>query len=212
MKKKLDFYTILVVVLCIIAILALAFMLANAVRATAADIEAQEIMAMAQERIYLYKAANTPATERPIVVTVTHEEIETSEPEPAEDWYIESIPLDKQLQKVTFDAACEFGVDYFLAIGLIKVESEFDVDAVSACGCYGLTQLNPEYFPAGLSPEDNVRAGMEYMGQLLDAYQGDEAAALRAYNLGYDDGDRTYSNAVLSAADDMMRQAGVVFP
>lgn len=211
MKKQFDFYTILVVILCIIVILSFVSMLANAVRATAADIEAQEIMERAQERIDLYKA-RVPAAERPVVVVAAREEHETPGPEPAEDWYIESIPLDKQLQEVVFDAACEFGVDYFLAMGLIKVESEFDVDVVSACGCYGLTQLNPEYFPSGLSPEENVRAGMEYLGQLLDAYQGDESAALRAYNLGYDDGDRTYSNAVLSAADDMMRQAGVVFP
>lgn len=211
MKKQFDFFTILVVILCIIVILAFASMLANAVRATAADIEARETMERAQKRINLYKSS-IPAAERPIVVVAAREEHETPDPEPAEDWYIESIPLDKQLQKVVFDAACEFGVDYFLAMGLIKVESEFDVDVVSACGCYGLTQLNPEYFPAGLSPEDNVRAGMEYLSQLLDAYQGDEAAALRAYNLGYDDGNRTYSNAVLSAAEDIAEQAGVVFP
>lgn len=212
MNKRFDFFSILAVILCVIVILAFAAMLSNAVRATVADIEAQEIMAMAQERIYLYKAASAPAAERPVVVTVAHEEPEPPEPEPAEDWYIESIPLDKQLQKVVFDAACENGIDYFLAMGLIKVESEFDVDVVSACGCYGLTQLNPEYFPSGLSLEENVQAGMEYLGQLLEAYHGDVEAALRAYNLGWDDGARGYPNAVLSAADDIMRQAGVVFP
>lgn len=212
MKKKLDFYTILVVVLCVIVILGFATMLANAARATAADIEAQEIMERAQERIDIYKAASTPAIERPVVVAVSREEVDVPEPEPTEDWYIESIPLDKQLQKVVFDAACENGVDYFLAMGLIKVESNFDVDAVSDCGCYGLTQLNPEYFPSGLSTEENVRVGMEYLGKLMDAYQGDVGAALRVYNLGWDDGARFYSNAVLSAADDIMEQAGVVFP
>lgn len=211
MKKKFDFFTILVVILCIIVILAFASMLANAVRATAADIEARETMERAQKRINLYKSS-IPAAERPIVVVAEREEHETPDPEPAEDWYIESIPLDKQLQKVVFDAACENGVDYFLAMGLIHVESNFDVDAVSDCGCYGLTQLNPEYFPSGLSPEENVQTGMEYLGQLLDAYQGDVQAALRAFNRGYDDGARGYPNAVLMAAEDIMRRAGVVFP
>lgn len=217
MNKRFDFYTLIVVILCVIAILAFAVMLANAVRATAADIEALEIMEQAQERIGLYQMASTPARERPTAAVVVYEErpAETPEPstEPVEDWYIESIPLDKQLQKTVFDAACENGVDYFTALGLIQVESNFQVDAVSPCGSYGLCQLNPVWFPSGLSPEENVRAGMEYLGQLLEQYNGDVEAALRAFNRGYDDiGARGYSAAVLSAAEDIAEQAGVVFP
>lgn len=217
MNKRFDIFTLLVVLLCVIIILTFAAMMANAVCATAADLEAREIMERAQERIDLYKAANTPAKERPADTVVVYEErpvVATPEPspEPVEDWYIESLPLDKQLQKVVFDAACENGVDYFIALWMIQVESNFHVDAVSACGCYGLCQLNPEWFPSGLSPEENVRVGMEYFGQLLETYHGDEEAALRAFNRGYDDGARGYPNAVLSAAEDIMRQAGVVFP
>lgn len=218
MRKRFDIFTFLVVALCLIVVFAFAAMMANAIRATAADIEAWEIMDKAQERIDIYEAANTPATERPTATVVVYEAkpvVETPEPypEPVEDWYIESIPLDKQLQKVVFDAACENGVDYFTALGLIHVESNFQVDAVnSVTGCYGLMQLNPKWFPSGLSPEENVRAGMEYFGQLLDTCQCNVQAALRAYNRGYDDGDRCYTNAVLSAAEDIMRQAGVVFP
>lgn len=218
MNKRFDIFTFLVVVLCVIVILAFAAMMANAVRATAADIEAREIMEQAQERIDLYKEANTPAKERPTDTVVVYEEspeVETPEPppEPAEDWYIESLPLDKQLQKVVFDAACENGVDYFTALGLIQVESNFRVDAVNpVTGCRGLCQLNPVYFPGDYTPEENVRVGMEYPGQLLETYHGDVQAALWAFNRGYDDGARGYSNAVLSVAEDIMRQAGVVFP
>lgn len=103
-------------------------------------------------------------------------------------------------------------MDYFAALGLIQVESNFQLDAVSPCGSYGLCQLNPAWFPSGLSPEENVRAGLEYPGELLETYSGDVQAALRAFNRGYDDGARGYPSAVLSAAEDIMRQAGVVFP
>lgn len=217
MNKRFDIFTFLAVVLCLIVVLAFAAMMANAVRATSADIEAREIMEQAQERIDLYKAASTPAKERPTATVVVYEErpvVETPEPspEPAEDWYIESIPLDKQLQKVVFDAACENGVDYLFALAVMSVESDFDSTAVSACGCYGLMQLNPRYFPPGLSDEDNIRSGVAYLGELLERYDGDVQAALRAYNNGYDDGDRAYSTEVLISAEDIMRQAGVVFP
>lgn len=216
MNKRFDIFTFLVVILCVIVILAFAAMMANAIRARAADLEAREIMEQAQERIDLYKAASTPAKERPAIVVVYEKRlvVETPEPslEPVEDWYIESLPLDKQLQKVVFDAACENGVDYFTALGLIQVESNFRVDAVSSCGCYGLMQLHTEWFPAGLSPEENVRAGMEYLSSLIERYDWDVPAALRAYNRGFDDGDRRYSASVFKAADEIMEAAGVAFP
>lgn len=217
MNKRFDIFTFLVVVLYIIVILAFAAMMANAVRATVADIEAREIMEQARERIDIYYASQ-PARERPTATVVVYEEsseVETPEPshELVEDWYIESIPLDKQLQKVVFDAACENGVDYFTALGLIQVESNFRADSVNLItGCRGLCQLSPKYFPGDYTPEENVRAGMEYLGQLLESYEGDMEAALRAFNRGYDDGARGYPNAVLTAAEDIMRQAGVVFP
>lgn len=217
MNKRFDTFTFLVVLLRVIVILTFAAMMANAVRVTASDIEAREIMEQAQERIDLYKAANTPAKERPTDTVVVYEEspaVETPEPspEPVEDWYIENLPLDKSLQEVAFEAASENGVDYLLVLAVIREECWFDLSAVSACGCYGPMQLNPLYFPSNLSHEDNIREGTAYLSKLLEQYNGDVKAALRAYNNGYDDGDRMFSNAVLSAADDIMRQAGVVFP
>ena len=217
MNKRFDIFTFILVLLILSIIFFLLPFSITAMISSSADAEAREIMEQAQERIDLYKAASTPAKERPTATVVVYEEspaVETPEPppEPAEDWYIESIPLDKQLQKVVFDAACENGVDYFTALGLIRVESNFQLDAVSPCGSYGLCQLNPAWFPSGLSPEENVRAGMKYLGQLMETYQGNIEAALRAFNRGYDDGARGYPYAVLSSAEDIMRQAGVVFP
>lgn len=91
MRKRFDIFTFLVVALCIIAVLAIAAMMANAVRTTAADVRSMEIMAQAQERIDLYYASQ-PAQERPTATVVVYEErpvVEASEPfqEPVEDWY-----------------------------------------------------------------------------------------------------------------------------
>lgn len=109
------------------------------------------------------------------------------------------VPLDYELQDVLHTAAQANGVPYHVALGLIYVESRFDPEAVSQAGCYGLTQLNPRYFQSGLSPAENIEAGMEYLGSLIERY-GDLSAALCGYHDGHDTGRRGYSNAVLEAA------------
>ncbi len=63
-----------------------------------------------------------------------------------------------------------------------------------------MMQLHPAYFPPDLDAADNIRVGMGYLAECIARY-GDLEAGLRAYNRGYDDGDRTYSGAVLEAAD-----------
>lgn len=121
-------------------------------------------------------------------------------PIPTPDLCDPSIPLSLGLQAVLHDACEEANVPVALALGLIEVESGFQEDAVSPEGCYGLCQLNPRYFPDKLAPAENLRVGINYLGQLLGQCN-DAAAALRAYNRGFDDGARGYSNAVLGAAD-----------
>lgn len=110
------------------------------------------------------------------------------------------VPLDYELQDVLHTAAEANGVPYHVALGLIYVESRFDPEAVSPAGCYGLAQLNPRYFQSGLSPAENIEAGMEYLGSLIERY-GDLNAALCSYHDGHDTGRRGYSNAVLEAAE-----------
>lgn len=109
------------------------------------------------------------------------------------------VPLDYELQDVLHTAAQANGVPYPVALGLIYVESRFDPEAVSPAGCRGLCQLHPRYFPADLTPAENIEAGMEYLGSLIERY-GDLSAALCGYHDGHDTGRRGYSNAVLEAA------------
>lgn len=112
---------------------------------------------------------------------------------------VNNTPLTDDEYAVLVDACEGNGIPVAVGLGLIEVESNFHRDAVSPVGCYGLTQLNPKYFPSDLSPEDNIRYGMNYLGACLNRY-GTIAAALTAYNAGYDTGSRWYANKVLDAA------------
>lgn len=88
-----------------------------------------------------------------------------------------------------------------LVLGLLDVECKFDPYAVNPeTGCYGPCQLNPAYFPSGLSPEENIVHGFAYLREQLDRYDQDAQAALAAYHAGHDDGDRYYSGCVLAQA------------
>lgn len=112
--------------------------------------------------------------------------------------YHNPTPLSDELFWAVDAAADTYHVPICLALGLIEVESGFDAEAVSPKGCYGLTQLNPRYFPAGLSAEENVQTGLAHLGSLLERY--DTMTALTIYNAGRDTGSRVYANKVMEAA------------
>lgn len=114
-------------------------------------------------------------------------------------YYRDDIPLTYLEQDILQSACIANGIPYSAGIALIEVESNFTRDAVSASGCYGLAQLNPQYFPHDLTPEQNIRAGIDFLGAQLERY-GDLSAALQAYHDGYDTGKRWYANRVLATA------------
>lgn len=118
-----------------------------------------------------------------------------------EELYWQDVPLDQECRKALQEACEASGVPICLALGVIETESNFQADAVSSEGCYGLMQLNARWFPAGLSPEENIRAGVAHLGSLLDEYDGDTAAALTAYHAGSDTSSRTYARRVLDASE-----------
>lgn len=113
----------------------------------------------------------------------------------------DDVPLSYELQDALRTACDVYGVEYCLVLGMIECESNFNEDIVNAIGCYGLMQLNPKYFPSGLSSVDNIMYGVEYFAKCLENNDYDVAAALRAYNHGHDDGHRVYANNVLEYAN-----------
>lgn len=114
--------------------------------------------------------------------------------------YCEAVPLTESQQSALYDACDKYSVDAAIALALIQTESNFQTDAESCAGCYGLCQLNRVYFPGDLTPEENIENGIRYLSQNLAKY-GDYAAALTAYNVGHDNGTRNYANVVLSRAN-----------
>lgn len=144
----------------------------------------------------------------PVVIVEVEEEME--DPLEAEKidqalleqgYYREDVPLDYTLQDILYTSCDAIGVPREIGLGLIDVESDFRSDAVSPNGCYGLCQLNPKYFPSGLSDADNIRTGIAYLGEQLERYDGDLEAALTGYRYGHDNGRRGYADEVLAKAE-----------
>lgn len=86
------------------------------------------------------------------------------------------------------DAAAQNGVDPNLAIAVANQESGQNENAVSSAGAIGVMQLMPGtaamYGADPYDAADNIQAGTSYLGDLLNQFGGDQAAALAAYNWG----------------------------
>jgi soluble lytic murein transglycosylase-like protein len=99
------------------------------------------------------------------------------------------LPADVPYGPQITAAAKKYGIDPALLAGLVKQESGFNPNAGSPAGARGLTQLMPGT-AAGLGvtnvldPEQSLDGGAKYLRAQLDAFGGDVARALAAYNAG----------------------------
>ena len=105
------------------------------------------------------------------------------------DYEAESYTLDPQYKEIV-NAACKtYDVDEKLIWAMMRVESNFNSEAISRKGAQGLMQLMPETarryrVTDTFNPRENIYAGVLHLKALLLKYQGNEKLALAAYNAG----------------------------
>jgi soluble lytic murein transglycosylase-like protein len=93
------------------------------------------------------------------------------------------------LDRYVLEASRTYVVPASLLRAVIHVESSGDVGAVSPKGAQGLMQLMPATADRlgvtdPFDPRENVLGGTRYLRFLLDAFEGNAALALAAYNAG----------------------------
>jgi hypothetical protein len=122
-------------------------------------------------------------------------------------------------RRVASQMAERYGVDPEVFTRLIARESSWDPNAKGANGELGYTQImletgiDPGYGVKPISdrndPIDNLRFGAEYLGALIEYYDGDYSKALMAYNGGagnvnkgtVSDAAQKYAAAVMSGKE-----------
>jgi soluble lytic murein transglycosylase len=97
-------------------------------------------------------------------------------------------PTDRFDQLIT-DAARTHGLEVPLLKAIIKVESDFNPQAVSRAGAQGLMQIMPETadlleIKEPFDPLENIMGGTRYLKTLLERFAGNLPLALAAYNAG----------------------------
>ena len=97
--------------------------------------------------------------------------------------------LTKHYDSLVKQYASAYNLDEALVHAVIKVESNYNSNALSNKGAQGLMQLIPETASDmnvrdPFNPEDNIRGGSRYLRLMLDQFKGDTDLALAAYNAG----------------------------
>ncbi len=114
------------------------------------------------------------------------------------EYYNDISGTEKSFKKIDFlspynelieEISLREGVDPYLVKCLIKIESNFNPDAVSVAGAMGLMQIMQdiarEYKVVDpLSPEENLGAGIRHLKTLLNYFKNDVSLALAAYHAG----------------------------
>ena len=106
-------------------------------------------------------------------------------PAPADDDGAPSATVNELVASI----AKRHNVEPSLVDSVIRVESNYNPNAISSAGAMGLMQLIPSTARRfGVSntfhPAQNIEGGVRYLKYLMELYRGNERLALAAYNAG----------------------------
>ena len=141
----------------------------------------------------LISEVKTTVSESADTSIVSNSAIETGTKDEAADRFV-ALPVNasEDMQRMIYDAANEYGLDYTLVLALIQKESDFQADLISSSGDYGLMQINKTIhkrlreelgITEFLDPKQNVKAGCYLLNGYMQKYKY-ENLALMAYNCG----------------------------
>lgn len=102
---------------------------------------------------------------------------------------VRKVAVQTRFNQYIQSAAKRYRLDPELIKAVIKVESDFDPQAVSKKGAMGLMQLMPDTaremdVGAPYEPEANILGGSRYLRKLINLFNGDLRLVLAAYNAG----------------------------
>jgi soluble lytic murein transglycosylase-like protein len=125
--------------------------------------------------------------EKTIAATVVAARVIT--PAPAEAATVEAPPPAAGIDQAVERIAAEHSLPAELLHSVIKVESNYNPNAVSPKGAQGLMQLIPSTarrfgVADAFNPLENIQGGARYLRYLLDLYNNNYPLALAAYNAG----------------------------
>ncbi len=164
--------------------------------ATALLAAAAAVPCVARADIYAFTDAqgvthfsNVPADARYKLILSEAEHASSAEdkatPAHAVDWLARSAKYDRVIDRAAHNATLQPA----LVRAVIVVESGFNPRAVSKKGAVGLMQLRPStarrYGVKNIfDPDQNIRAGARYLGDLMVRFDSNLELALAAYNAG----------------------------
>ena len=152
------------------------------------------------------KTAATAVQERP--EDFENEKIEAALVE--QGYFRDDIPLDYETQALLRAACCESGVEYELALAVIRKESTYRNVTGDDGASTGYMQVQSRWHRERMErlgvtdlqdPFSNFRVGCDYLAELLDKYPLKEA--LTAYNTGKP-GHSTYAETVLEYREELL--------